>query len=264
VTDLWRFTALEFDVLWRQLGRDRLPYPMGFRGDAGTEQDFRAQRAAAARRILPHLDDTLHTALTALAEPTVRVEVCGFHGRGAATMVRAHAGVRGEHAALVSQDPGADLDAGGDVVLSALPAARVAAGIAAVLPWVRRGTGRGVASVHPSRTARADGPLMRSATGRGLEEAHDGFFDRPRTGFGEIGVFAGPAFDWRPTGDGHVVHWMDFEHDGRYLVRGTGAVSALPATADDIECAVRRLTGLARGEGDRRGRQPNTTSHTAT
>ncbi|MFE3293221.1 ESX secretion-associated protein EspG [Rhodococcus sp. NPDC059234] len=248
MTDQWRFTALEFDVLWRHLGRDRLPYPMRFRGEAATEDDFQQQRRAAARRVLPRLDEALHAALSALASPIVRVEVCGFHGRGLESTVRAHAGVSGERAALARQDQGADLDDGGDVVLSAVPAGRVAARIAAVLPSARRGTGRGVASAISRRRSGADGSLMLPAARLGHEEACDEFFARPRTGLGEIGVFAGPALDWRPTAEGRVVQWMDFEDDGRYLVGGTDAVSAVPAGGDEIASEVGRLIGLTRGE----------------
>ncbi|MFC9786375.1 ESX secretion-associated protein EspG [Rhodococcus sp. NPDC127528] len=247
MTDQWRFTALEFDVLWQQLGRDRLPYPMRIRGGAATEGDFRRQRRAAARRVLPRLDEGLHAALSTLATPAVRVEVCGFHGRGLGTMTRAHAGVRGERATLARQDPGVDLDAGGDVVLLSVPAGSVAARIAAALPSARRGIGRG-APPALARPRAADESLMLAATRLGPDEACVEFFARPRTGLGEIGVFAGPALDWRPTADGRVVQWMDFEDDGRYLVRDAEAVSVVPAGGDDIAAELRRLIGLVGGE----------------
>ncbi|WP_181762816.1 ESX secretion-associated protein EspG [Rhodococcus spelaei] len=245
-------SALEFDVLWGLLGRDRLPYPLQCRGAADTADDHHSARRDAARRIRPMLDEGLYGAFTILLAPTVRVEICGFHGHGhghgLATVVRAHAGVRGERATLVRQEPGVDLESGADVVLSSLPSGQLPERIVESLPAARRGARRGAASAGPSRRVGTDGPLMVSATRRGPEEERDEFFDRPRTGLGEIGVFAGPAVDWRPTADGHVVHWMDFEGDGRYLVRGTDIVSALPVGGDDIASELHRLIGLARDE----------------
>ncbi|AQA22199.1 espG family protein [Rhodococcus sp. MTM3W5.2] len=240
----WRLTALEFTVLWERFGRDRLPYPFQFRGTAATDEEFRADRQAAAQKVVPMLDEGLYEALVALAEPVVRIELCGFRGAGLESMIRMHAGIRQSIAAVAVQLPGADLHAGADVLLASAPVTQVGTFVAQSIPSVAAGRRRGV-SVPRSATP-VSGSLMQSASRARGNEERDEFFLRPRTGLGEITVFAGPAYDNRPTGDGQGFHWMDFADDGRYLVRGSDIVSALPARGEDIAAEVQRLVGVAR------------------
>ncbi|MFI6431401.1 ESX secretion-associated protein EspG [Rhodococcus oryzae] len=240
----WRLTALEFTVLWERFGRDRLPYPFQFRGTAATDEEFRADRRAAAQRVVPMLDERLYEALVALAEPVVRIELCGFRGAGLESMIRMHAGIGQSVAAVAVQLPGPDLHAGADVLLASAPVAQVGTFVAQSIPAVAAGRRRGVSV--PRSVAPASGSLMQSASRARGNEERDEFFRRPRTGLGEITVFAGPAYDNRPTGDGQGFHWMDFADDGRYLVRGSDIVSALPARGEDIAAEVQRLVGVTR------------------
>lgn len=240
----WRLTALEFTVLWERFGRDRLPYPFQFRGTAATDDEFQADRRAAAQKVVPMLDERMYEALVALAEPAVRVELCGFRGARLDSMIRMHAGVRESVAAVAVQLPGPDLHAGSDVLLASAPASQVGTFVAQSIPPVAAGRRRGV-SVPRSVVPASGGSVMQSASrGQGNEE-RDEFFKRPRTGLGEITVFAGPAYDNRPTGDGQGFHWMDFAADGRYLVRGSDIVSAVPARGEDVAAEVQRLVGVA-------------------
>lgn len=235
----WRLTALEFAVLWERLGRDRLPYPFAFRGTAATEAQFRAQRAVAARRALAQVDAPMYEALAALAEPAVRVELCGLHRVGpGSSMVRAHAGIRCGRATVAVQQPGDDLHTGSDVVLTAVAAAEVGAALAQAIPQVEAGRRRGV-SVPRSTAPGAS--VMRPAGRRRASEQRDEFFARPRTGFGEVGIVAGPAYDSSPRGEVRDFHWIDFAGDGRYLVRGAETVHATPAGGADFAAQVHRL-----------------------
>ncbi len=249
----WRFTAAEFDVLWRLLGRDRLPYPLQCRGVAITDAEHRASGRADARTVGRRLDEDLYDALSVLHTPDVRVEVCGFTGPGLTVPVRVHAGVRAGAGVLVRQGPGPDLDSGGAVTVTATPATELPALLVRVLPPAVRGAGD-----VPAATARAvggSGGLLRPVGGRDVDAERRGFFGRPRIGLGEIGVHPGPALDWRPTDDGAVVHWLDHA-DGRYLVRSDGA--AAPVSVEELAAALGRLVTLAGPDQDR------TTSHTAT
>ncbi|GAA4470953.1 hypothetical protein GCM10023094_00710 [Rhodococcus olei] len=250
----WCVSALEFDVLWRLLGRDRLPYPLQCRGDAATAAEHRAARRAAARRIAPLLDDHLHAALSVLHTPTVRVEVCGFHGAGLSTPVRVHAGIVAGRGAVARQLPGADLDRGGDVLISTAPRSGVAVSIVDALPVVARATGRGPGPRTPGHRT---GSVLHPAAGRDLVKDSRAFFARPRTGIGEIGVVGGPSADWRPAGDGVGAHWMDFA-DGRYLVRGDDA-GVVPVSREELAAEIGTLIDRIGAAG-----QDQTTSHTAT
>ncbi|MFF0817395.1 ESX secretion-associated protein EspG [Rhodococcus sp. NPDC003318] len=246
---------MEFDVLWRLLGRDRLPYPLVYRGDAATEDEHRAARRTAARRIATRLDDALHGALSALFVPAVRVEVFGLHDAGVIAPIRLHAGIRAGVGVAARQLPGADPDRGGDVRITAGPASGLAATIVAALPVVARGAGRGVVVPRPGA---GPGSLMRRAGRLDPDEASRVFFGRPRTAVGEIGVLPGPAADWRPSEGGEVVHWMDFA-DGRYLVRGGDRVVAQPVSGEEFAAELRTLIAAVGA-----ARQANTTIHTAT
>lgn len=94
----------------------------------------------------------------------------------------------------------------------AQPAARIvaylprcAAGIYPTAHGVRADIGKVEYSRHPTRMSRTE-EIKR-------------IIRRPRSGIDEIGVFAGPAIDSRPTGNPHGFHWMDYlPQDGRYLL----------------------------------------------
>lgn len=251
MTGAWSFTALEFDVLWRLLGRDRLPYPLVHRGDAATEAGYRAARRAATQRIVPRLSDTLHEVLSVLFAPVVRIEVFGVNEDA----IRVHGAVRSGVGVIARQLPGIDLDSGGDVRITVVPASGLAAAIVAALPPAGRGAGPGV----QARPAGAQsGSLLRRAGRLDADEARRRFFDRPRIAVGEVGVLPGTALDWRPSGDGAVVHWTDVA-DGRYLVRGVGGdeATAAPVSGEEFAAELGMLIGDV-------SRQANTTSHTAT
>ncbi|MFD4291802.1 ESX secretion-associated protein EspG [Rhodococcus sp. NPDC058505] len=229
-TAQWQVAAVEFDILWRLHGRDRLPYPLRCRGSADTADRHRRDRRAAAARMRAVLDEDLHEALTILLDPAVRVEVCGFHGVRLGSVTRLHAGIRGGVGALAAQAPGTDA-----VRISLLPDRAVPAAIAGALPAAPRGTGGGVTG---RRRVPAPGAVLRPIGDR--EAALAAFLGLPRTGIGEIGVHPGPAVDWRPSPDGAVVHWMDHP-DGRYLVRGSDAAEVLPVSEAELAAQLRAL-----------------------
>ena len=76
----WRFTALEFRVLWESTGRDVLPYPLRHRSTEVFQEDSGRLRRAAAEVVVPQLDDDLVRAVEVLLAPEARVEVAGFRG----------------------------------------------------------------------------------------------------------------------------------------------------------------------------------------
>ncbi|MFD1811354.1 ESX secretion-associated protein EspG [Rhodococcus gannanensis] len=245
---------MEFDVLWRLFGRDRLPYPMAYRSSAESADAEQRARGGAAQSLRSGVDGTLQGAMSALLEPELRVEVCAFTGAGLTSVTRVHAGLRGGSAVVVRQLPGADVDSGGDVRIAVVPRTRVSNAVIAALPSADRGTGRRLVA-EPER---GNGSLMRPVAGRGTPDDVRAFFAQRRLGIGEIGVHPGPAVDWRPTDDGGVFQWIDVA-DGRYLVnRADDVVEVLPAGAAELGSQLATLV-------DRVGRksQASSTSHTA-
>ncbi|RVW01600.1 ESX secretion-associated protein EspG [Rhodococcus spongiicola] len=241
----WQFTGLEFEVLWRQLGRDRLPYPLRYRPTADTQEDLDRLRQAAAASWLPRVTETLHRHLTVLAEPDIRIEVSGFVGREDTVAVRMHGAIRGGLATLAIQMPGPDVDSGGDVMVHGPAPAQLPEAIASALPAMPAG------SRAPVRFRRTDlqpggGPLLVSAGATGLRDEALGLLRRPRTGIGEITAFAGVAYDSRPGTGGVGLHWIDFGGDGRYALRDAADIVVSPASVPQIAAEIEKLLGTIR------------------
>ncbi|MGW5384219.1 ESX secretion-associated protein EspG [Nocardia sp. NPDC003963] len=217
----WRLDGEMFVQAVRAFGRDRLPYPirvlpLGPTETPPTFDEYEQVRRTAARRLAELADERLFRTLETLLEPQARIEVHGMYDRGFERVVRMHAGVHGKSATLAVQAPGATKDYGGDVLLEQLPAQQLVPRIVAYLP--RCATG-GYPTVHGMRTEIGKIEYSRHPTRISRIEEINRIIRRPRSGIGEIGVFAGPAIDSRPTGNPHGFHWMDYlPKDGRYLL----------------------------------------------
>ncbi|WP_430333947.1 ESX secretion-associated protein EspG [Rhodococcus sp. ACT016] len=241
----WRFTGLEFQVVWAQLGRDRLPYPLRFRPIADTQDDLDRQRRAAAASWAPRLTGTLDRHLAVLADPDVRVEVAGFAGREDGTRIRMHAGIRGDTATLAIQLPGPDADSGGDVLAHGVDPEQIPNAIAAALPVMSTGS-RPAMRFRRSDLESGSGPLLVSAGSTRIRDAALDLLRRPRTGIGEITAFAGAAYDSRPTTDGVGLHWLDFDGDGRYCLRETADIAVTPASGPRLAVEISALVARIR------------------
>ncbi|WP_187776284.1 ESX secretion-associated protein EspG [Antrihabitans cavernicola] len=234
-TGTWRFSALEFALLWQLAGREELPYPLQFRPDVSTRDDYTRQRLAAAAAIRPQLDRMLHRALFALASPEVSVEVCGFAGVDQDRKIRMHAGIQRDIGAVAVQEPGRDHDRGGDVLLSLCGSRTMASRIVESLPPVSAGNRRGL-SIH-TRDLEPSTAVLRSTRGRSASDDLDAFLDSRRTCIGHIAV--------RTAETTRDFHWMDFDNDGRYLTRGGEMLTAKPVSASDMTTELQRL--ISRG-----------------
>ncbi len=232
----WRFTGMEFQILWEAVGRDRLPYPLKFRPTAETMTELTMQRKNAALRIRQILDESMTDALQILAEPTVRIEVSGFHGARMNTVTRLHGAIAGEWGVLVEQLPGAAADSGSDVVLSVQRASVLVSAMVTHLPQCQAGKVR-VASARNTKHIPGESILSRADDPRPAQELGR-FFRRPRTSIGEITISSGSAIDSRPNRGDVVFQWNDFADDGRYIVRGGETLSAVAASALDVETAI--------------------------
>lgn len=237
----WRFSALEFALLWELAGREILPYPLQFRPDVAEQDDYTRQRMAAASAIQPQLDQMLHRALFVLAVPEVRVQVCGFSGERQDTKIRVHAGIQRDVGAVAVQAPGRDHDRGGDVLLSLCGARTIASRVIESLPSAPAARGEGLHVYRRDLEQSSSLTIMESPRDRSAREQMSNFLDRRRTCIGHIAVHPGPARDATPTDDGHDFHWMDFDGDGRYLTRGGDTLTATPADAAGMTTELQRL-----------------------
>ncbi|MFE3445223.1 ESX secretion-associated protein EspG [Nocardia sp. NPDC059180] len=219
----WRMDGLMFTLAVNAFGRDRLPYPIKWepeRRDPAEPipyDEYEQMRREASQRLAGIADQRLHHAISTLLEPEVRVEVHGFVGQDFRQVVRIHAGMTDRAAAMAVQLPGPTQAYGRDVILSVLPPQALAGQIVAHLPKCAGGKYEGLRarSSDVGRVEYAQHPTRLSLT-----EKIDRIVRRPRSSLGEIGVYAGPAIDSRPTPDVRGFHWMDYHPaDGRYLLQ---------------------------------------------
>ncbi|MGV9822657.1 ESX secretion-associated protein EspG [Nocardia xishanensis] len=248
----WRFSALEFRVLWESTGRDVLPYPLGHRWqDTGVPEDFRRAWQVAAMAVWTHMDDNLLRALDVLLRPEARVEVAGFRGLRREHRIRAHAGVHYQHGAIVTQRPGVDHDHGGEVELAFLTAEQVAPAVIGALPKCPPGKGNSlsidVRDLAGPRGVKTD-PWRRSP-----KDDFDRFFDRPTTCIAHVAVYPLGSVDNRHIVGRQDFQVNDFEGDGRYISFGEDKVVAKPAPEQAlINTVQQRINHLV--EGVRNGR----------
>ncbi|MFC9894941.1 ESX secretion-associated protein EspG [Nocardia sp. NPDC127579] len=235
----WLFSPLAFQVLWRAAGRDVLPYPLQYRSTAGTVAEYDRAWKAEAAALLEYFDDTLFGALRVLAEPEARIEVAGRIGKD---RLRMHAAMHYRLAVLLVQETTPHPDRGGRIQMTMVPAHEISRRVLARLPKRARGTGAGIEVSH--RDLEDDGPFTRFHDDAPLppRELAAGFFERPRGAVVHVAVYAGPAWDNRPT-PSRGFHVMDYP-DGRYMVRTGGAVQAAPADRAILRADLDRLVAI--------------------
>ncbi|GAA5070324.1 ESX secretion-associated protein EspG [Nocardia iowensis] len=217
----WRLNGLMFELALAALGRDRLPYPLRYTIEGvQAYEDYERLRTNAAQQLSSFAGPDLFNALKVLLEPQVRVEVHGFFGRDFGQVVRVHAGMTARAATIAVQLPGPTQEYGRDILLTRCPPQAVPGQIAANLPNCVGGRYPAISGRRSDldRVEYAKHPTRLSHT-----EQLNRIVRRPRSGLGEIGVFAGGAIDSRPTTDGRGFHWMDYlPADGRYLLHHHG------------------------------------------
>ncbi|MGW5752887.1 ESX secretion-associated protein EspG [Nocardia rhamnosiphila] len=247
----WNLSALEFMVLWHAIGRDVLPYPLRYRSVEDTAAAYEHAYKTAAARLRAVFDEDLYGPLRILVQPEARIEIAGFVGAARpvlpratadpAAQVRMHAAVTGRSAVLLTQDSTADADRGGDVQIAFVPARTLARRILAAFPDAPRGSGP---EIRLDRTE-VDEPANRPFTAfcddapPPSRDAARRFFERPRSTVAHIAVYPGGAYDHRPA-PARDFHIMDYP-DGRYRVRATATVHAIPTDTAELSAHLHNL-----------------------
>lgn len=247
----WNLSALEFLVLWHAIGRDVLPYPLRYRSVEDTAAAYEHAYKTAAVRLRTVFDEDLYGPLRILVQPEARIEVAGFAGAArpvlpraeadAAAQVRMHAAVAGRGAVLLTQDSTTDIGRGGAVRIEFVAAHSLARRILAVFPGVRRGSGPEIRSDRAEVDEPADRPFTAffDDTAPPSRDAAHRFFERPRSTVAHIAVYPGGAYDHRPA-PARDFHIMDYP-DGRYRVRATATVHAIPTDSAELSVHLHNL-----------------------
>ena len=222
----WKFTDLEFDLLWTDLGEVCLPRPLCFTSRIAKLSEFERERNHARESLRQRLDPAFDEVLTALYRPDIRIEVLGWDGADytrVAGNVRILATRRAGRGFLVTQLPGETVYHSRGFVVTECPAVELGSMVAQALP-----------QAEPGR--RADIPLPAAlAPGRNLDygyrlskvrdsfevsaadrAAH--FLSEPTTAVGTIDIIqARSVFGPRGT-TRYRLRWRDAADDGRYLI----------------------------------------------
>ncbi|MGO4614792.1 ESX secretion-associated protein EspG [Nocardia sp. 2YAB30] len=235
----WRFSALEFRTLWESTGRDVLPYPLQHQHATEFRSESLRLRQAAAQSLRPQIGDDLLRAVEVLLAPEVRVELAGFVGARRDRKLRAHAGVYYQQGAIAVQEPGADHQHGGDVVLTLLPPVEVARAVVDVFPGCTAGRGKQV-QVSTEELGRPR-PPVRDTWRPTPREEFEQFFTRTMTLIGHVGVYAMGSVDNRHIYGRKDFQVNDVENDGRYVTFGTHTLTIKPTTAERIIATLQQM-----------------------
>ncbi|MFC9897482.1 ESX secretion-associated protein EspG [Nocardia sp. NPDC127579] len=228
----WRWSALEFRVLWESTGRDVLPYPLRHRPSELIREDYDRTRREAAKRLVAQWDDDLVQAVLVLLEPEVRVEVAGMLGPRKDGRLRLHAARRAEYGALAVQEPGRDPEEAGDVRLSLFAADLLAPAVVRQLPKCARGQGKPI----QIPVAELDDPLpvARDHWRPTPREEFETFLRRPSTATIHVAVYPFGSVDNRHTEGRKDFQLTDVENDGRYVTFGTHTVYIKPTESPRV------------------------------
>lgn len=192
----WRLDGVMFTLAVEAFGRDRLPYPFRYRPEPTgfdatvSYDDCERMRAEARQRVARGANERLFNALSVLLEPQIRIEVHGFHGPDFTDVVRVHAGMTETSATLAIQQPGPTQRSGRDVILAEVSPRSLPGNLTAQLPKCTAGKYESLRT-HASDVHR---PIYNRHPNRlSLTEQIGRITRRPRSGFGEVGVYAAGA-----------------------------------------------------------------------
>jgi hypothetical protein len=222
----WTVRGMDFAMLCSRFGRDRLPYPLAVTVDVDTEDQLRRLRHEASARLDTLVDERLEAAIAAVIDPVVRIECrCDTHALGQSS-VRIHAAVTHDLAVVLTQRPGPDCSVTIDTVTPTSAPVRIADSV----PTVQAGRRAADTLEHPCTATTSGGAILSTATRNATaDEKFEAFFARPRSAVGEVIVARGATYDHRRDTDAVSFFWMDFDGDGRYLVRSHASIDVVPA-----------------------------------
>ncbi|NLG54112.1 MAG: hypothetical protein GX542_00425 [Rhodococcus sp.] len=242
----WEMSAFEFVAAWNILGGTRLPFPLAFREyRTPSEQDLPGGEDAS-HQLQGSYGNEFFTALELLANPAVRVAICGFEGPHSEGMIRAHAGIGRDLSSVVVQVRGSRPNSGGKVEVSLHQGMEAITQLVKVMPDMPAGT-RNEIAIPRTRSSIAEragsgslpADMPKEAKAKSDEAAL--FFSQPHSSFGEIAVNLGSAVHSRKPTDGTILQWIDYVDDGRYLIRHTEHIVARPVSPPQVVAEIEAL-----------------------
>lgn len=232
---VWRFTDLEFKVLWERYNKTtRMPEPLVFTSRTKYFDDYEREKQEIWDRLRDTVDGPIRDVVEVLARPEVLIKTQGWYDadiQDPAKWIRARAVRSGAQGYLLTQTPGeTPMHSGGYTITDCGPHG-VAEAIVTTLPKVE--AGRIVSLALPPEWV---GGLATELWGRPSVTEHaatydagpvERFFGTPAERTGLLTVHQGHS-KFGPRGIlEHLMVWRDLPGDGRYLIELDSAPMAV-------------------------------------
>ncbi|GAB2683091.1 ESX secretion-associated protein EspG [Nocardia goodfellowii] len=261
----WRFTDLEFVVLWAELREHRLPAPFVY--TSRTKFLHEAERAKSQTRenLRARWDRSVEDVLTAVARPDLRITVSGCAAadpedpRG---RIRLHAARSGPRCFVLTQLPGETIWHSGGFTVAEYNALDMADAVVAHLP--KCPGGRRAQLTFPTTLQNSDSDYgqswVRETEVSPETDALGEFSNAPVQRLGIIRIEQGNS-RFGPRGIARrALAWRDVADDGRYIITNDDPPVAMGV---DTRQLISRLNGeiawVIRAIKDERAAQPQRT-----
>ncbi|WP_306356153.1 MULTISPECIES: ESX secretion-associated protein EspG [unclassified Nocardia] len=256
----WRFSDLEFLVLWELFTGERLPAPFLFISTTPMYYDFLREKREVADKVHARWDRSLDELAQVFQQPDLRICVDGFDFRDddeIDSRIRVMALRKAGRGFIVKQRSGGQSTRGSECTVTECDPIRLAEEVVAGLPEFEAGQ-------------QPDIPLVDTADGEGFDYDHHQstvstalehrtgfrskkFLSAPTVCLGTIDIVQGHSI-FGPQGvTAHRLEWRDLIDDGRYVIGGDGSQVATAADAKRFTALINaRVAAVIRAIKDER------------
>lgn len=261
MTRSWRFTDIEFFVLWQDLKEGGFPDPFYFTARTPDQEEFDRQqseaRTALRRRLTPDFAEVMRT----MARPDLQVigrAMDGADYRITERLVRVLGVREADRGYVVRQLPGETFWHSGDFTVTECPAVELADRIVAALPAAE--AGRLPDTVLPARTEHEEmdytyvrSQVLDSFTDSNVERGNY-LLNTPATRRGSVEIIQTRSV-YGPRGrTEHELEWRDLVDDGRYVFDDQNPPVVVGADAKRLTNMINsRIAAVVRAIKDERG-----------
>lgn len=261
MTHTWRFTDLEFVVLWEDFGEPGPPRPFSFTSRTPLLDDYRDEKAEVRAALRASSTPAMREMLADLYRPDIRVRVLGFDGRdytNVANNVRLMAARRADRGYLVTQWPGETVGHSGGFTVTECAAVELADVVVRALPEADPGKRADIVLADENEGLDLDYDYGASSVRDSFEASvHDRsaeFLSAPAERFGFIDVLQAHSI-FGPRGmTRHRLKWRDLVDDGRYVIDDGHPPVAMAADKRRVVSVINaRIAEVVRAIKDERG-----------
>ncbi|MEV6323018.1 ESX secretion-associated protein EspG [Nocardia sp. NPDC051787] len=243
----WKFSDIEFFVLWESHAKDALPSPLVFTSRTPLLDDFELEKSSTRDALRNKVDRSFGEVLETLAAPDIRITVDGWDGTDGddpKKCVRLLAARRGDAGYVVKQLPGETIWHSGGFEVTECAAVGLADAVVAQMPEAAAGKLAEVVLATDSGSD-MDYAFGESAVEDSFDDTvayrSDKFLKTEATTIGTIAVVQGSSV-FGPRGvTRREILWRDVVDDGRYA-----STPSLPSVAVGADAA--RLTAMINTE----------------